>query len=130
MKCSICDNKRRSRMVYCSMCQSWHCVAHFNSALIYHPDRALRSPLILHGWVEVHGDIVEATYQGAQLRLLLAKIAMDKYLVKSGGNTIGMVKTSEGPVLSWDAYIDETLVGQRQTVAGAVGCVIDGAIAC
>ena len=128
MKCSICGNVRRSKMVYCSMCQAWHCATHFNSALIHRPGRMVRSPLVLYGRVEVHGNTVEATYQGAQLKLFLVEVATDKYLVRLNDATIGMIK--KGPILSWDAYIDKTLVGQRPTVAGAVGCVIDGAMEC
>lgn len=126
MKCSICGSARKSKMVYCSMCQAWHCVTHFNSALIHRPGRTTRSPLVLYGRVEVHGDTIEATYRDVQLRLFLAEVATGKYLVRLDDATIGMIK--KGPILSWDAYIDETLVGQRPTVAGAVGCIIDRSV--
>ena len=128
MKCSICSSTSRGKMVYCSMCESWHCVAHFNSALIHRPGRAMRSPLVLQGMVEVHGNVVEATYQGAQLRLFLAEVAAGKYLVKMGDHALGMVVAASGPVPSWSAYVDEALVGQRETIAGAVGCVVDGSV--
>lgn len=129
MKCSICGNTGRQQLVYCEMCDIWHCASHFNSALISKSGRLLRSPMVVDGHVDVHGSVAEAMYKGTLFRLSL-KGSETRKVVKFGGQPIGLIELSTDVGSPWKAYTQTSdLVGQRETAAGAVGCVV-AAFAC
>jgi hypothetical protein len=124
MRCSICDNKSRQQLVYCTMCNAWHCASHFNSALISSPGRLLRSPMVVDGYVDAHGPVVEAMYKGTRYRLSLEG-PQERQVVKFDSQTIGLIELSTDIGSPWKAYTPASdLVGQRETAAGAVGCVV------
>ncbi len=124
MNCSICDNREDQQLVYCAMCDSWHCAVHFNSALISSPGRLLRSPMIVNGHVDVHGPVVEAMYKGILHRLSLEG-SQEHQVVKMGSQTLGAVELCTVVISPWKALTPAgDLVGQRETAAGAIGCVV------
>ena len=124
MKCSICGNKGRQQLVYCTMCKAWHCAGHFNSALISSPGRLLRSPMVVDGYVDAHGPIIEAMYQGVKYRLSLEG-PQERQVIKFGNQTLGAIELSTDVTSPWKAYTHTgDLVGQRETAAGAIGCVV------
>ena len=124
MKCSICGDDNSEQQVYCSMCKSWHCASHFNSALISSPGRLIHSPMIVDGHVDVHGTKVEATFRGARLGLSLIDLGVEEYSLLSNNNILGTVKKTDDLLSPWKAYVNEDMVGERLSPAGAVGCVI------
>ena len=124
MECNICGNRESQQLVYCSMCNARHCASHFNSALISGPGRLLRSPMVVDGYVDVHGSIVEAMYKGMRYRLSLVGSQ-----VKYGNQVVGQVELSTDISSPWKAYASSgDLVGQRETAAGAVGCVVQASM--
>ena len=124
MKCSICGKESRQQLVYCSMCDTWHCASHFNSAPITSPGRLLRSPLVIDGHVDAHGPVAEALYKGMRYRLSLVG-SQEHQVVKFGSQTIGRIELSTDVTSPWKAYtMSDDQVGQRETVAGAIGCII------
>ena len=129
MRCNICGNEKRQQLVYCSMCNAWHCAGHFNSALISSPGRLVRSPMVVDGHVDAHGLVAEAVYKGTRYRLSLAG-SQERQVVKFGSQTIGLIELSTDVTSPWKAYTPAgDLVGQRETAAGAIGCVVQ-AFAC
>lgn len=129
MKCSICGRTERQQLVYCRMCKAWHCSSHFNSALISSSGRLLRSPMIVNGYVDAHGSVVEAMYKEIRYRLSLEG-PQERQVVKFGSQTIGLIELSTDVTSPWKAYTPASdLVGQRETAAGAIGCVVQ-AFAC
>ena len=124
MQCSICSNERRQQLVYCTMCDAWHCASHFNSALISSPGRLLRSPMVVDGYVDAHGSVAEAMYKGTRYRLSLEG-PLERQVVKFGSQTIGLIELSTDIGSPWKAHSSSgDLVGQRETAAGAIGCVV------
>lgn len=127
MKCSICDYIGRQQLVYCTMCKAWHCASHFNSALISSSGRLLRSPMVVDGHVDAHGSIAEAMYKGTLYRLSLEG-SQKHQIVKMGSQTLGAVELSTDIISPWKAYTHNgDMVGQRETAAGAIGCVVQAA---
>jgi len=124
MKCSICDNRESQQLVYCTMCNAWHCASHFNSALISSPGRLLRSPMIVDGHVDVHGLVAEAMYKGILHRLSLEG-SQTHQVVRHGKQTLGLIELSTDVTSPWKAFTPAgDLAGQRETAAGAIGCVV------
>jgi len=124
MKCSICGNRESQQLVYCTMCEAWHCAVHFNSALISSPGRLLRSPMVVDGYVDAHGQVAEAMYKGIQYRLSLEG-SQGHQVVKLGSRSLGSIKLSTDVISPWKAFTPTgELVGQRETAAGAIGCAV------
>ena len=124
MNCSICGNNENQQLVYCRMCEAWHCASHFNSALISSSGRLVRSPMIIDGHVDAHGPIAEAMYKGILYRLSLEG-PQKHQAVKMGSQTLGSVELSTDVISPWKAFTCAgDLVGQRETAAGAIGCVV------
>lgn len=124
MKCSICGKVGRQQLVYCTMCKAWHCASHFNSALITKPGRLVRSPLVVEGHVDVHGPVAEVVYKGTRHRLSLEG-SQTHQVVKRGSQVLGSIELSTDVGSPWKAFTSAgDMVGQRETAAGAVGCVV------
>ena len=124
MNCSICGSGKEKQQVYCTMCKSWHCASHFNSALISSPGRLVHSPMIVDGHVDVHGMNALAVFRGKHIDLSLAKIGIEEYSVSATGGILGSVRKTEDMLLPWKAYVGGDVVGERVSPAGAVGCVV------
>ena len=124
MNCSICGNDEGQQIVYCTMCKAWHCTSHFNSAPISSPSRLVRSPMVIDGHVDAHGLVAEALYKGTLYRLSLEG-SQKQQIVKMGSQTLGLIELSTDVISPWKAFTHTgDLVGQRETAAGAIGCVI------
>jgi len=80
--------------------------------------------MIVDGHVDVHGMNVEATFRGARFDLSLIDLGVEEYSLLSNNNILGIVKKTDDILSPWKAYVNEDMVGERLSPAGAVGCVI------